>query len=135
MDFSITTTQRQAENRSWLLSPHGAEPGTNPSLTLDVAAFTKADHFPNDYIPSGIILGKITATGLYGPYDPAAVDGRQTAKCILFGSLNIGSGTTRVGGAGVVHGFIKPERLPIQAGTGSLDEAARAALPLIHFGL
>lgn len=133
-DFGITTTNHQAENRSWLLGPHGTESGATPSVTLDLALFTKAEHFPNDYVPSGIVLGKVASTGLYGPYDAAAADGRETAECLLFGSLSVKPGSTRVGGAGVVHGFVNPARLPIQSGTGGLDAAAQADLSLIHFG-
>lgn len=132
-DFTISTTTHQAENRSWLLGPHGTEPGTTPSITLDLALFDKATHYPNDYIPSGIVVAKVTATGLFGPYDGAATDGRGTAGCLLFSSLNIRTGASRVSGAGVVHAFVNPDRLPLQAGTGSLDIAARGDLSLIHF--
>lgn len=67
-DISVLTTPYQVEKRSWLLSPHGTEPGANPPITLDVSAFTPAVHYPNGYIPSGTNLAKITASGLYGPY-------------------------------------------------------------------
>jgi hypothetical protein len=67
-DISVSTTSFQVEKRSWLLSPHGTEPGATPSITLDVSAFTANVHYPNGYIPSGTNLAKITATGLYGPY-------------------------------------------------------------------
>lgn len=67
-DISVQSTQFQVEKRSWLLSPHGTEPGSTPSVTLDISAFTQGTHFPNGYIPSGMHLGKITASGLYGPY-------------------------------------------------------------------
>lgn len=67
-DISVTSTNYQSENRSWLLSPHGTEPGATLSITLDVSAFTAGTHYPNGYIPSGTPLAKITATGLYGPY-------------------------------------------------------------------
>jgi hypothetical protein len=67
-DISVATVNYQVEKRAWLLSPHGTDPGTTPSITLDVSAFTPAVHYPNGYIPSGAPLGKITATGLYGPY-------------------------------------------------------------------
>ncbi|MEG9248014.1 head decoration protein [Arthrobacter sp. Soc17.1.1.1] len=133
-EFGVTTTTHQAEDRSWLVGPHGTDPGTTPSITLDLALFSKAAHFPNGTIPSGIVLGK-AASGLFGPYDNTATDGRQDAKCILFGSLPARAETGRVGGAGVVHGFVNPARLPIKAGAGSLDAAARTDLNLIHFGL
>lgn len=67
-DISVTTTSWQVEKRDWLLSPHGTGPGTNPSIVLDVSAFTPAVHYPNGYIPSGTPLAKITSSGLYGPY-------------------------------------------------------------------
>jgi len=67
-DISVATVNYQVDKRAWLLSPHGTDPGTTPSITLDVSAFTAATHYPNGYFLSGMPLGKITATGLYGPY-------------------------------------------------------------------
>jgi len=66
--IGVTSTSYQVENRQWLLSSHGTGPGTTPSITLDVSAFTAAIHYPNGYIPSGTPLAQITATELYGPY-------------------------------------------------------------------
>ena len=136
-DISVVTTQYQSENRSWLLSEHGTEPGTTPGVTLDISKFDSATHYPNGYIPSGVVIGLITATGLYGPYDPDGADGRETATGILFGSLPVRTGSTKVGGAQVVHGFVDESKLPFASaavGTeGRLDAAAKADLPLIHF--
>lgn len=128
-DITVTTKQSQVEKRSWLLSPHGTEPGTTPSCTLDITAFTAGTHYPNGYIPSGIVLGEITATGLFGPYDPAAEDGTETAVGHLFSSLTVNAGSTKVGGAYVVHAFVSRAKLPIASGTaGGLDTAAEADL-------
>lgn len=136
-DIGVTSTTRQAENRSWLLSPHGTEPGTNPSVTIDVAKFIAGTHYPNGYVPSGTVLSKVTATGLWGPYDSTVSDGREIVTegriGILFGSLPINTGSTKVGGATVVHGFVDPAKLPFQSGAGALDTAAKTALRLIHF--
>lgn len=135
-DISVTKTSYQVEDRQWLASPHGTGPGETPSVTISVAAFTAGTHYPNGYLPSGTILGKITATGLYGPYSDAASDGTQTAAGILFGSLPIvsASGTaTKVGGAIVKHGHVTQSKLPFQSGTGSIDAAGKADLPLIEF--
>ena len=61
--------------------------GSGASLTGGAGTVTIATttagvtgHYVNGYIPSGFPLGKITATGLYGPYDDTANDGRQTCK-------------------------------------------------------
>lgn len=71
-DISVSSVAYQVEKRSWLLSQHGTDPGTTPSITLDVSAFTPATHYPNGYLLSGIVLGRITAGGKFGPYSGRA---------------------------------------------------------------
>jgi hypothetical protein len=137
-DISLTSVPAtQVENRSWLLSQHGTEPGTTPSVTLDISKFTAGTHYPNGYIPSGIVITKVTATGLWGPYDTAATDGREITTVgrigLLFGSLPVNTGATKIGGAVVVHGFVNPTRVPFTSGIGGLTAAAQTALSLIHF--
>ena len=138
-DISVQTTAFQVENRSWLLSPHGTDPGTTPSITLDVSAFTAATHYPDGYIKSGIVLGKLTAGGKYVPYVDAAVDGSGTAAGILLSSVkvpNTADLTKDVGAALLVHGFVDPAKLPIAnaaTGGGFLDANGRTDLKLIHF--
>lgn len=131
-DISVSKTTHQVENRQWLASPHGTDPGTTPSATLSVAAFTEGTHYPNGYVPSGTVLGKITTSGLYGPYDNTATDGRETAVGILFGSLQV-KGKTKVAGAILKHGFVTQSKLPFQSGTGSIDSAGKTDLKLIDF--
>ena len=134
-DISVSTTSYQVEKRGWLWGPHGTDPGMTPSVTLDFTKFTAGTHYPNGYVPSGCVLGKITASGKFGPFDPAATDGRQTAAGILFSSLKVPADTaTPVGGAMLVHGAVDPARLPFQSGIGSLTAAARTSLSLIYFG-
>jgi len=38
-------------------------------------------------LPAGQVLGQITASGLFAPYDPEAEDGSELAKCILFAGV------------------------------------------------
>lgn len=138
-DITVGSVSYTAENRSWLLGPHGTEPGTTPGVTIDVSVFTAATHYPNGHMPSGIVLGLITASGLYGPYDDTAADGRQTAAGILFSSVTVpylADLTKDVGAAMLVHGFVKIARLPIAngaAGRGFIDAAGQSDLKLIHF--
>lgn len=115
------------ENRSWLLSDHGTEPGEMPTVSLDTTKFTEATHYPDGYFPSGLILGKITTTGLYGPYDPAANDGRQNPAGLLFGSLPL-HGQPTIGAALVQHAYVSVAKLPANSGYSA---AAATALPLI----
>lgn len=127
----VSTVAYQVENRSWLLSPHGTDPGTTPSVTLDVSAFVAATHYPNGFIPSGTVLGKVTANGRYGPYDDTATDGRQTAAGLLFATVKVpnpSDTTIDVGAAMLVHGFIDISKLPF-----GCDADAQTDLKLIHF--
>lgn len=72
MDLRVTTEAWTVEDRSWLASRDGTE--VTQTVTLSVAAFTQGTHYPNGYIPSGTIIGKITASGLYGPYAGATAE-------------------------------------------------------------
>lgn len=130
-DISVSTTAYQVEKRDWLLSQHGTDPGAMPGVTLDVSTFTAGTHYPNGFFPSGLALGKITASGLYGPYDDAASDGRQTAAGILFSATKVPNplDTTKdVGAAVLVHGFVSLSKLPI-----AIDANGQADLKLIVF--
>jgi len=66
MNLSPVTTAYTNDDQSWLGSEHGTS--ACPTITLDRSAFTEGTHFPNGYFPSGLPLGKITASGLYAPY-------------------------------------------------------------------
>lgn len=66
MDLRPRTESFQSDDQSWLGSAHGTD--APRSITLDTSAFTSGTHYPNGFFPSGLPLGKITATGKYGPY-------------------------------------------------------------------
>lgn len=121
MRNGVVSTAYQVEQRGWLAGPHGTEPGATPSITLDISLFTAGTHYPNGFIPSGTVLGKVTATGLYGPYDNSLSNGQDVAACILFDSETVETGQTQATSAGLIHGFVTKARLPFQSGTGSLD--------------
>lgn len=85
-DIGVRTTRSLVnEDQRWI-APGGITALRDlESVTLDMtvaAGFTRA-LFANKLIPSGVLLGKITATGLYGKYDNAAVDGREVAAGFL----------------------------------------------------
>jgi len=123
-DISMQTTNYQVGDRSWLL----AEPDYKPNVTLDISKFTKSTHYPNGYIPSGTVIGKITATGLFGPYDGAAADGTAVAYGLTYGDVQAirpnGDTAVKVGTGAVVNGVVSVSKLPIETGdgtTGALD--------------
>jgi hypothetical protein len=138
-DITVFSLPEQVENLSWdLTPPHG---GFDQNGTLDITKFTQAQHFPNGYIPSGTVLGIVTASGLLGPYLDAASDGTQTAVGILKASVTVvqinGAVKAKVGCAYRVHGMVSAAKLPFTSGTaaagGYLDTNGRADLKLIYF--
>lgn len=70
----------------WLASEKGTD--TTRSITLDVSTWASA-FYPGNRLPSGLYLGKITASGKYGKYDDAASDGRQTCVGFLATPVNV----------------------------------------------
>ncbi len=125
--MGIEIAQRAAsyagEDRRWLASTHGQD--TNRSVTLSGDLFPAAA-FPDGRVPSGQVIGVVTATGLAGPYDAAAVDGRQTAVGHLLNSevVGVGSGITgrRVSTAVVRHGVVNRNLLPAGSGHSATVE-------------
>lgn len=131
-DMSVTLTgQYGSEDRSWLIGEHGANMPIN--VPLNYALFTGAN-FTSGIVKSGTILGKVTATGKYGPYEPGATDGRQTAAGVLFNSFKLPANLAQVGSdAALVHFHCRVQRLPYTTGLGALDANARTALKLVFF--
>lgn len=66
MDLSVRSETFGADDQTWLGSAHGTSSAR--SITLDTSAFTAGTHYPDGYFKSGLPLGKITASGLYGPF-------------------------------------------------------------------
>lgn len=133
-DISMQTTSYQVGNRQWLL----AEPDVKLNVTLDPSKFTANTHYPNGYLPSGTVIGKVTASGLYGPYDDTASDGRQTAYGITYGDARFirqnGTTAAKVGISAVVYDtVVSVGKLPFQSGTGSIDANGKADLAQIRW--
>lgn len=103
---------------SWLGSAHGLD--SADTATFDVALFTKATHYPKGYLRSGTPVGKVTASGRYGPYDNTAEDGREKFVGFIVGDYDV-TGQTLVQGGIHRHGEVREAHLPI-----AIDAAAKA---------
>lgn len=102
----------------WLADLHGlnsTEPGT---LNGDLFP---AGTFPDGLVPSGVVLGRVTASGLLGPYDDAASDGRQTAAGHLVSDQIVSAGS-RNDAALVTHGAVLRDQLPPNSGLNAAAE-------------
>jgi hypothetical protein len=139
-DFSVFTQPFQFEDLSWDLTP--PESGWVLGGTLDISKFTAAQHYPNGYIPSGCVLGVVTATSLLGPYLDAAVDGTNTAVGILRQSVEVtrfmgGTNRTKIGVSYLIHGLVSVAKLPFTSGNaaagGYIDANGKADLSKIYF--
>lgn len=112
MDLKQSTESFAADDQSWLGSRDGVE--FAHSVTLNTSLFTANTHYPNGFFPSGLPLGRVTATGLVGPYESGATDGRQTLIGFLLFSLRTPKdGTSNVVGAALERGRVRTDRLPV----------------------
>lgn len=119
----ITTDSWGVDSKDWLASRKGFD--TCRSVTLDLSLFTTALGF-SDFIPSGTVLAKVTASGLYGPYDPDGADGREAATGHLFDGVrladNQGNAFSVAGAAMLWEGIVLLSKLPSFTGDeGEID--------------
>lgn len=111
MDLSLTREVYGAEDQSWLASEHGTDAARTITLDTNLIPDT-ALRF--GWVPSGLPLGQVTATGLHGLYDPLAEDGRETLVGFLLSSLpGPKEDGNPIAGALLEHGKILPARLPV----------------------
>lgn len=87
VDLSVRTRTFGGSDPSWLASAHGTL--NNRTVTLDLSKFNFASTFTSKMIPSGVVLGKVTASGLYGPYNDGLSNGQEVARGILFSDVDV----------------------------------------------
>jgi hypothetical protein len=114
VDLTLRTETFSQDDQRWLVSDHGADTGR--TVTLDVSKFTKADHYPDGYLKSGLVICKFTS-GKYGPYDPTknTGDGSNVGAPVglLLEAVQVKTDATAVAGALVLHCFVDKSKLPV----------------------
>jgi hypothetical protein len=128
VNLNPVTETFQNEDQRWLGSAHGTDAAQ--SITLDTSVFTAGTHYPNGYFPSGLPLGRITATGKYGPYNNALADGTETLVGFLFCTVDAPTDNTQdPQGAILLHGRVIESFLPVAIdAAGRVDVAGRIIL-------
>lgn len=92
MDTAVRTEIIGAGDQSWLGSDHATN--NCRTITVDKATLVANTHYPDGYLKSGLPLGRITASGKYGPYG-----GRTNeAQTINLGAASAGTITVGVEG-------------------------------------
>ena len=104
------------EDHTWLGSAHGTE--AVESIQLDGSAFTGT--WTDGIVPSGVALGKVTATGLYVPYTDAGTNGVGSDTCVgfLFTTVEVGVAGSEVDSPAALftHGKVDESNLPANHG-------------------
>ncbi|HFC76730.1 MAG TPA: hypothetical protein ENJ27_00680 [Candidatus Moranbacteria bacterium] len=103
------------------------------SATIDADTVTTVDSDNNKYLNKGVVIARITspasASGLVGPYDEDATDGRQLDGNILgindtFADLS--NGDVEVGY--LTHGVVKESKIVMGSKDGDLPDSYKSLL-------
>ncbi|MFE6739053.1 head decoration protein [Streptomyces tubercidicus] len=124
-----TTSVTSTADRDWLASRHGTE--STETITLDLTKLAKNTHYveptaaqPHGYVRSGVPVGRVTASGLYGLFDPAADDGREVFAGLVYAEAPFTAGVAKVPAALFWHGTVNTAKIP-----GGIDPAKIAPNP------
>lgn len=119
---NLISTDFGHASASFLASEHAMS--KRCGITLDSSLLT-ADSNGNKYLMGGTALGKVTATGKYGPYNNGLSDGRETGTGILEHDVNLKYGD--VIASMILHGSV------IEARCIGVDSAFKTDCPNIIF--
>ena len=137
ISVNITTESWSVDSKEWLATRKGFD--TCRSVTLDLSLFTSGDGCgADDYIPSGTVIGLVTASGLYGPYNPTATDGTETAAGHIFEAARITDSDKNAFTRAVVpmlwEGVVIASKLLVFSGAkGEIDTAGKADLTHVRY--
>ena len=102
-------------DQRWIGSTHGLDNGETATLTT---ATLQSAANALGILPSGVALGKITASDTLGLFDATANDGRQNLYGFLLSDEKIANGATaitKVGCSVLRHGTVRLRFLPVVA--------------------
>ena len=119
---NLISTDFGHASASFLASEHGM--AKRVGITLDADLMT-ADSNGNKYLMAGTAIGKVTASGLYGPYNNGLSDGREVGKGLLEHDVNLKYGD--VTASLMIHGSAIEDRCI------GVDSAFKVDVPSIIF--
>lgn len=119
---NLISTDFGHASASFLASEHSMS--KRIGITLDADTMT-ADSNGNKYLMAGTAIGKITASGLYGPYNNGLSDGREVGVGLLEHDVNLKYGD--IGASIMIHGSA------IEARCIGVNAAFKVDMPSILF--
>lgn len=119
---NLISTDFGHASASFLASEHSMS--KRCGITIDADLLT-ADANGNKYLMGGTTIGKVTATGLYGPYNDGLSDGREVGIGILEHDINCKTGDQVA--SIIIHGSV------IEARCIGVDAAFKTDCPNIIF--
>lgn len=108
MDLSVRTESFGAGDQSWLGSAHGTDAAR--TVTISRAALTKATHFPDNRLKSGLPLALVG--GKHVPYNSAGSNGSEVLAGFLFTDQSVKDTGGDIVASMLDHGRIKLAKLP-----------------------
>ena len=119
---NLISTDFGHASASFLASEHSISKRAGVTILYSVVA---ADSNGNRYLMAGTAMGKITASGKYGPYCGTNNDGRETGVGLLEHDVDCKTGDQL--GSIMIHGAV------IEARCVGVDAAFKVDCPLINF--
>ena len=119
---NLISTDFGHASASFLASEHGM--AKRIGCTLDADLMT-ADSNGNKYLMAGTAIGKVTGTGLFGPYNNGLGDGRQVGVGLLEHDTNLKYGDVTV--SLMIHGSA------IESRCIGVDAGFKVDMPMIIF--
>ena len=121
-DLAIETiNETEGTDYRWLGAPNENPRGISASLDLTEAGGLLPHLTPLGTVRSGIAVGQITESELYGLYDPTATDGREVLAGFVRTDVNVFTQKGKVQASGkspfslMKHGLVVVKYLPIAA--------------------
>lgn len=138
ISLDITRDTWGVDNLDWLAERKGFD--TCRPGTVEIGLFVP-EHYPNGFIPSGTVVGKVTATGRLGPYSPALANGLDVAFGHMLQPVRVhdsnGNSFSRAAVAILWEGVVLLSKLPNFTGAantlGELDANGQADLKFIRY--
>lgn len=135
-DIAVETNTFLPADRPWLLfeAVGHQQPSATDAGAIDFSTFTRETHYPDGFLPSGIVLARRDSDDRLVAYSASGTGGAGTAVGLLYNATKVPGDTRTARKVAVAYvdtfAVVSISRLPEGSG---FDAAAAADLPLVQF--